>query len=148
MNRAPGLLLTALAVVAALLLSARFLPIQAQEPGLAREQVSTHGGKAWIGREHAFEVVRDGRQVRLYGYDRKGEPCDLDGLVVQAKLLPMSAGAAALPLVLERGSSARHSFLVADLGPTARSATSIRFVMAGLKGAIERQVTFEISLAP
>ncbi|MFO0985492.1 MAG: hypothetical protein U1E76_27795 [Planctomycetota bacterium] len=144
MNRAPGLLLTALAVVAALLLSARFLPIQAQEPGLAREQVSTHGGKAWIGREHAFEVVRDGRQVRLYGYDRKGEPRDLDGLVVQANLLPMSAARRRCHC----SSGARRRGTPSWWPTSISSATSIRFVMAGLKGAIERQVTFEISLAP
>src|SRR5262249_13317504 len=96
MFRLNELLLFATAVVGATLASAEALTIQdtpAKAPAvkpaavkdgaadkISTDKINVHGGRTWVGKDCAFEIVflKDG--VRLYPYDRKGTPLSTSGL--------------------------------------------------------------------
>jgi hypothetical protein len=95
MFRLNELLLAATAVVGATLASAEALTLPQDAPpakqdaskqdpakpaaakdtaGIPADKINVHGGRAWVGKETAFEIVFVKEGVRLYPYDKKARP--------------------------------------------------------------------------
>ena len=174
MFRLNELLLAATAVVGATLASAEALTLPQDAPpakqdaskqdpakpaaakdtaGIPADKINVHGGRAWVGKETAFEIVFVKEGVRLYPYDKKGAPMSTAGLEAKGNIDIKTGEAASKPLAFkavvpkpaDKDKGVRE-FLFAeiDLSKMPKDAGTFKFNVTGLKSDTEKEVAFEL----
>ena len=111
-----------------------------------------HGGRTWVGKDSAFEIVFLKDSVRLYPYDRKGAPVSTAGLEAKGNLDIKAGENASKPLTFKSmvpkptdKDKGTREFLIAeiDLSKMPKDAATFRFMVTGLKSETEKEASFE-----